>query len=92
MEYLDFLKQELVNAAHTANGFYGKVNEVVKPDDNNQVLTEADIAIGNQLVLAVQESYPDHNVIDEEAGGIDKGSRYTWVIDPIEVIQPQNYW
>jgi myo-inositol-1(or 4)-monophosphatase len=47
-------------------------------------LTEADIAIGKQLVAAVQAVYPDHNVIDEEAGVIDKGSRYTWVIDPIE--------
>lgn len=84
MEYQAFIKQELTKAAKTADSFFGKVSAAVKTSDNNQVLTEADIAIGKQLVAAVQAVYPDHNVIDEEAGGIDKGSRYTWVIDPIE--------
>src|SRR5690349_3919947 len=84
MEYLAFMEQELKKAAETANGFFGKVSGTVKPGDSNQVLTDADVAIGEQLVAAVQAAYPDHNVIDEEAGGIDKGSRYTWVIDPIE--------
>lgn len=84
MEYLTFMEQELKKAAETANGFFGKVSGTVKPGDSNQVLTDADVAIGEQLVAAVQATYPDHNVIDEEAGGIDKGSRYTWVIDPIE--------
>ncbi len=84
MDYRVFMEQELKKAAETATSFFGKVSGTVKPDDNNQVLTDADIAIGKQLVAAVQAAYPDHNVIDEEAGGIDKGSRYTWAIDPIE--------
>lgn len=84
MDYRVFLEQELKSAASTASGFFGKVSSAVKTGDNNQVLTDADIAIGKQLVAAVQAAYPDHNVIDEEAGGIDNGSRYTWVIDPIE--------
>jgi len=84
VDYREFMKQELAKAAETANSFFGKVSGTVKTGDNNQVLTEADIAIGKQLVAAVQATYPDHNVIDEEAGGIDKKSRYTWVIDPIE--------
>jgi myo-inositol-1(or 4)-monophosphatase len=84
MEYLAFMEQALAEAAKTADGFFGKVSGTVKADDNNQVLTDADVAIGKQLVAAVQAAYPDHNVIDEEAGAVDKGSRYTWVIDPIE--------
>jgi len=84
MDYTAFIEQELAKAAETANSFFGKVSGIVKTGDNNQVLTEADIAIGKQLVAAVQATYPDHNVIDEEAGGIDKQSRFTWVIDPIE--------
>lgn len=84
MDYRTFIEEQLRSAAQTAEGYFGKVNPAVKPGDNNQVLTEADIAIGKQLVAAVQETYPEHNIIDEEAGVIDKGSRYTWVIDPIE--------
>ena len=84
MGYTDFLEQELVKAGELAQSYFGKVSGTTKPGDSNQVLTEADIAVGKQLVAAVQEHYPTHNIIDEEAGVIDNGSRYTWVIDPIE--------
>jgi myo-inositol-1(or 4)-monophosphatase len=82
--YLPFLQEQLQAAAHTAQRFFGKVSGTVKPGDNNQVLTEADVAIGQQLVAAIQSAYPDHNIIDEEAGVIDNGSAFTWVVDPIE--------
>jgi myo-inositol-1(or 4)-monophosphatase len=84
MDYRQFIKEQLLNAAETANSYFGKVSGIVKEGDNNQVLTEADIAVGRRLVAAVQEFFPDHNIIDEEAGGTDKQSQFTWVIDPIE--------
>ena len=84
MNYTDFITQELELASRTALNFFGKVTSTTKPGDNNQVLTEADIAIGKQLVEAVQKAFPDYNIIDEEAGIIDNGSNYTWVIDPID--------
>lgn len=84
MNYLPFIEEQLVKAGETALSYFGKVSGTVKPGDSNQVLTEADTAIGKQIVAAVQAAYPNHNVIDEEAGVLDKGSRYTWVIDPVE--------
>lgn len=84
MDYRPFISNQLAKAAEIARPYQGKVNGMVKEGDNNQVLTEADLAVGNQLVAAVQAMYPDHNIIDEEAGVIDNGSEYTWVIDPIE--------
>lgn len=84
MDYLVFLETELKRAARTAQLYFGKVSGTTKPGDNNQVLTEADLAVGKQLVAAVRSVFPDHNIIDEEAGVIDNGSRHTWVIDPIE--------
>lgn len=84
MDYLSFLERELREAAKIALSYYGHVSSATKPGDNNQVLTEADLAIGKYLVSAVRKNYQDYNVIDEEAGVIDNGSRYTWVIDPIE--------
>lgn len=84
MDYRSFLEEQLRLAADTAVRYFGQVSGTTKPYDSNQVLTEADIQIGKQLVAAVQEAYPDHNVIDEEAGVIDNGSEYTWVIDPID--------
>lgn len=84
MSYTDFIERVLHDAASIAKGYFGKVSGVTKPGDNNQVLTEADIAVGRYLVDAVRMTFPDHNVIDEEAGIVDMRSRYTWVIDPIE--------
>lgn len=84
MDYRAFIGQELIKAGQTTASYFGKVSGTVKAGDSNQVLTEADIAVGKQLVAAVQAAHPDHNIIDEEAGCINKGSRFTWVIDPIE--------
>jgi myo-inositol-1(or 4)-monophosphatase len=83
-QYLDFLKTQLNEADQIAGSYYRRVTGTTKPGDNNQVLTDADLAIGKHLVDAVTRAYPDHNIIDEEAGVVDRGSDYTWVIDPIE--------
>jgi myo-inositol-1(or 4)-monophosphatase len=40
--------------------------------------------VGNFLIKRIAQVYPKYNVIDEEAGVIDKKSKYTWVIDPID--------
>lgn len=84
MTYSKFIKQSLTAAADIARAKFGKVEHTVKTGDNNQVLTEADIAIGQLLLSRIQTEFPKHNIIDEEAGVIDQGSRYTWVVDPID--------
>lgn len=84
MSFLPFISDQLQQSAQIATSYFGKVSGTTKAGDNNQVLTKADIAIGIHLVQAIQQVYPNHNIIDEEAGGIDNGSNFTWVIDPIE--------
>lgn len=84
MSYTAFIEHTLISAAQIANTHFGKVSQTVKAGDNNQVLTEADIAIGKQIVAAIQATYPNHNVIDEEAGVINNESKLTWVVDPID--------
>lgn len=80
----DFISSLLADAARVANANFGKVSGTVKTEDNNQVLTSTDIEIGELIVSRVRKEYPDWNVIDEEAGVIDNGSDFTWVIDPID--------
>lgn len=84
LDYRKFLQQTLVQAAEIAADNFGRVSGVAKLTDNNQVLTQTDVDIGNLIVSQVQKVYPDHNIIDEETGVIDKKSRYSWVIDPID--------
>lgn len=82
--YKDFIVETLKNAAEIARSDFGKVKSFVKPEDNNQVLTKADLEIGKLIVSEIQKTFPDHNIIDEEAGVIDKKSGFTWVVDPID--------
>jgi myo-inositol-1(or 4)-monophosphatase len=79
-----FAADALARAAEIARGYFGHVAGSIKPDDPTQVLTAADLAVGQALVEAVSHAYPDHNVVDEEAGVVDRGSAWTWVIDPID--------
>lgn len=82
--YQKFIEESLKKASQiTANNF-GKVTGVTKGTDNNQVLTETDIQVGKALINLIQTEFPEHNIIDEEAGVIDKDSEFTWVIDPID--------
>jgi myo-inositol-1(or 4)-monophosphatase len=84
MNYSEFIITNLNQAAEIARENFGKVTGSTKPEDNNQVLTETDLTIGKFLVEAVRKNFPDHNIIDEEAGVIDSKSEFTWVIDPID--------
>lgn len=84
MDYQSFLETYLKEAAEIANQSFGKVSGSVKGSDNNQVLTETDLAIGKFLIEKIKQTYPDYNIIDEETGVIDNGSDFTWVIDPID--------
>lgn len=55
MNYTTFITSALEDAAKIANEMFGKVSGVTKGDDNNQVLTEADLAIGKLLVEKVKK-------------------------------------
>lgn len=85
MLYIEAIETFLSEAAEIARSFYGKIDKTTtKKNDNNQVLTEADLKIGQYLTDRIIDSFPDHNIIDEELGVVDKKSLFTWVIDPID--------
>lgn len=84
MSYKDVVLSLLEKSSSIANNYFGNVDVSIKSGDSNQVLTRADLEIGNYIVTELQKNFPDHNVIDEESGIKDKGSKYTWVIDPID--------
>lgn len=84
MEYRNFIIESLKDASQIALRGFGGVTEMAKAGDNNQVLTQTDLEIGKFLIGEIEKQFSDHNIIDEEAGVIDKKSKYTWVIDPID--------
>lgn len=84
MDYKNFLKQTLSQASTIALKDFGKVSATVKGKDYNQVVTQADLDIGQLIISQIKNHFPNHNIIDEEAGVIDNHSDFTWVIDPID--------
>jgi myo-inositol-1(or 4)-monophosphatase len=84
MSYQPFITSCLQQASSIANNHFEKVIGTVKAGDSNQVLTQADLEIGNFVIKQIEENFPDHNIIDEEAGVVDKNSSFTWVVDPID--------
>jgi myo-inositol-1(or 4)-monophosphatase len=84
MQYTSFILENLKTATKIALSLFGKVEGKTKPGDKNQVLTEADITIGNSIISEIKRAFPKHNIIDEEAGAINNQSDFTWVIDPID--------
>lgn len=84
MNCSEFLAQTLKSASQIANNNFGKVKGSTKGNDNNQVLTQTDLEIGKYIISQINKYFPDHNIIDEEAGVVDNKSEYTWVVDPID--------
>ena len=85
MKYTEFIASSLGRAAEIARKNFGKVtSSKIKNGNSVHVLTETDLEIGSMIVEAVGKEFPDHNIIDEEAGIIDNDSEYTWVVDPID--------
>lgn len=84
MDYKNFLNSIFPLADKIALKNFGKVSATIKDNDPNQVVTQTDRDIGQLIISQIKNHFPDHNVIDEEAGVIDNHSDFTWVIDPID--------
>ncbi len=63
---------------------FGKVRNVRVKENQSSVVTEADLASERHILSLIRRRFPDHNVVAEESGFQDRGSVYTWVVDPLD--------
>ncbi len=52
--------------------------------NEKDLVTDADRRIEDFIISRIRRKFPDHDIFGEETGKTDKGSRYCWVIDPID--------
>ncbi len=52
--------------------------------DPKNLVTPADRASEEAILSILREEFPDFNVLAEEEKYIDRGSEYTWVVDPLD--------
>lgn len=63
-------------------GWFGNAAASTKRDGS--VVTEADLDVDRFIQDAIHARYPDHDVLSEEISLTYQGSRYTWVVDPLD--------
>ncbi len=64
---------------------YGKV-QTIKFKGEVDIVTEVDEASERLIRSRIQENFPDHQILGEEGGATDSGSKspYRWIIDPLD--------
>ena len=55
-----------------------------KGGNERDVITSVDLEINGFLVEEIRAAFPDHSLSSEEGGGIEKVSKFEWVLDPVD--------
>lgn len=81
--------QVAIKAANEASGillkYFRKTEKIEQKGNNPQdVVTEADLLVERRIIAIIQKHFPNHNILAEETGFIEKKSTFTWVIDPLD--------
>jgi len=80
--YLDFALQLAAIAEKEIMPRYRNVTVSLKSDGTE--VTEADREAERAMRAVIEQRYPDHDILGEEHGATQKGSRYCWVLDPVD--------
>ncbi len=85
-DYLGFAIDAAVAAGKvTAEFFLESIDVDTKTDDTP--VTEADRRAEAYIRERIEETYPSHSILGEEAGENGRDSDYRWIIDPIDGTQ-----
>ena len=83
--FLKVAKEAAIEAGGIISKYFGKKHQYkFKSEDKSDFATQADLESEQKIIQILTKNFPDHNIIAEESGVVDKGSEYTWVIDPLD--------
>lgn len=84
-QFLKVAKQAALEAGKIISKYSGKdQHKNVKNEDPTDYVTKADLEAEKVIVKILTSHFPDHNLIGEEKTNINKKSKFTWVIDPLD--------
>ena len=82
------MKQTLVEVIKIAGKelleAFGSQIESAQKESISSIVTQIDIKTDALITGMLTDQFPSHNILSEEGGFNDKGSKYTWVIDPLD--------
>lgn len=80
-----FMQRIVKEAGKAVLKRYGKDGvHYSKSEHAYDVVTKADLLSERIMISAIRKKYPKHGILSEEAGEINKGAEYRWIIDPID--------
>ncbi len=84
--YLDFAREMAAAAAKAAMPWFraGAVVDNKLGDGGFDPVTKADRQAEQVMREMIAQKYPEHNIRGEEFGFEDKGSDFTWILDPVD--------
>lgn len=82
------LRQTLINATKAGAAeivrFFNRDFKITNKEGINNPVTEADHASERAILAVIKAAFPDHHILSEEVGAINRDSDYKWIIDPID--------
>lgn len=84
-DFLKVAKEAALEAGKVIQKYSGKISHKnIKNEDVSDISTDADLEAEKTIVSILKKAFPNHNIISEENEKTDRGSEYTWVIDPLD--------
>ncbi len=86
-KYKEFgVKLALLSGKKIMDSFFS--SKIVKNKKDLTFVTAIDKNINDFVIKEIEKAFPDHSIISEERGFINKNSEYVWVCDPLDGTLP----
>lgn len=83
-KFLKIAKQAAIEAGEIVNKYYQSELHLQNKGHFANFATKADLEAEKAIIQIISKNFPGHNIIAEESGMVNKNSKYTWAIDPID--------
>lgn len=78
------LSESLTRAGKILLENFGHISTYEIKESQSSIVTKADIDSEKAIIQLIQQKFPAHNTLGEETGFQNRGSEFTWVIDPLD--------
>ncbi len=79
-----YFAQELAQAAGAILLKRSKRHNEIRYKGRVNLVTSADMASQKYIIKTIENKYPEHSILAEEAAARERGSLYRWIIDPLD--------
>ncbi len=80
--------QKIIEAAQAGGQilkqYFGQTLEIEQKSMAADIRSKADLGSESAILSILEKDFPDYNILSEEAGKIDKGSQFAFIIDPLD--------